>query len=540
MLKNRSLLLPVFLMLGIATVVSCGRSDKQGIIVPKDAGIVIHINAPSLSSKLTWAEIKATNWFSELHKNADDSIAKQLLDNPESSGINTSGDLAFFMKKQGRSGYFVFEGLLKDAAAFENFNKKINKDVVASKDGDLNILKDKDGIVTWDGTRFMYVASAPEFGGNRYMDDASFDQAGGGKLSADSLIGIAKGLYKLESKQSLFSDKRFEALIKESGDLHLWVSAEHMSGDMPSSVLSMMKLNTLLEGNVTAANVNFENGKIVMKSKSYYNDELAKVYEKYKMKNVDAALLNRIPSQNIASVLTFNYPPEGLKEFMKVIGVDGMVNGFMGEVGYSVEEFAKANKGDVLLAVTDFSMQQQVMPNMKGMENMPPMSISRPDFQLLFATSINDKAAFDKMVGIVKAKVGDLSQGGSGLPPISYSMNDNWFAAGTSNEQVNTFLAGGNNNWSAASKLGGHPMIFYVDLQKVLQPFAVDTTSRAGGIALSESLKMWQDVLFTGGEIVDGAMNANFEINLVDKSTNSLKQLNQYIDRLSLSRKQPF
>jgi len=54
---------------------------------------------------------------------------------------------------------------------------------------------------------------------------------------------------------------------------------------------------------------------------------------------------------------------------------------------------------------------------------------------------------------------------------------------------------------------------------------------------LDASLKMWQDILVTGGKVKNGSMNYDVEINLVDKNVNSLKQLNQYFDKLSLAKK---
>lgn len=536
---HRNLLIPVLLLLGTAVFVSCGGADKSSIAVPKDAAFVFHINAPSLSSKLSWAEIKATNWFKTLHADADDSVAQQLLDNPENSGINTSADLAVFAKRRGKGGYLVFEGTLKDAAAFEAFNKKMKKGATTTKDGDLSFIKENDNLVSWSGSKFIYMANAPFLAAaNRYMDNSSLDDNAGtdrfGNFPADSLVKFTKELFSLSGDNSLFSDKRFANLIKEPGDLHLWFSAEHMYGTQ-STALNMLKLGTIMEGNITAGSINFENGKITMQSKSYYNKELAKLYEKYQMKNFDAAVLNRIPSQNICGLFSMNYPPEGLKEFMKVLGVDGLVNEGLSQISFTMDEFVKANKGEVLLAVTDFQLMQQQfnIPNMEGMEGMEnmPRTITRPDFKVLFAASINDKAAFIKMVNNAKEKMGDLSSQG-GLPPISYSMNDNWFAASNSEEIVNKFLAGGNNNWAQASKLSGHPAIFYLDLQKIMQPMAADSTSQFGGAALQESLKMWQDITGTGGELVDGAMIGNFEVNLVDKNTNALKQLNLYIDKL--------
>ena len=104
-----------------------------------------------------------------------------------------------------------------------------------------------------------------------------------------------------------------------------------------------------------------------------------------------------------------------------------------------------------------------------------------PDLNYFFATSINDKPAFDKMVGIIAAQVGDIAQSG-GFPKLNYSMNNNWFAAGNSQEQVTKFLAGGDNKQPFASKITGHPFGAYIDLQKIMAAgsgAANDSTSRS-------------------------------------------------------------
>jgi hypothetical protein len=543
---RRNLLNLIVLFTGTAVFVSCGGADKHAIAVPKDAAVVFHINAPSLSSKLSWDEIKATNWFKELQEKADndDTLARQLLDNPGSSGINTEQDLVFFVKRRGRGAYGAFEGTLKDASAFETFIKKVNKQGTPGKDGDMNIWRENDNVVTWNSNRFIFLFNAPGAAQIGPMDNSSYDNSGAdnyGKYPADSLVKFSKELYSLSGDQSLFNDKRFADLIKEPGDMHFWLNAEYMGTGGMGEALSMLKLSTLTEGAVTAVSINFDNGKIAMKGKSYYNKELGKIYEKYKMKNFDAAVLNRIPSQNIVGLMSFNYPPEGLREFMKVIGVDGFVNSFMSEINYSMDEFVKANKGEVLLALTDLEVKQVPIVLPEGMERMEgiPHSRSVPDFKVLFATSINDKAAFEKLVSVLKTKIGEMPEGK--IPPISYSMNDNWFAASNNQETVNQFLAGGNNNWPIVSKISGHPMIFYVDLQKCMKPFAGDdSASNSLNPAFVESLKMWENIIGTGGEIVDGAMQTSFEVNLVDKNTNALKQLNQYADKMAAGRKKPF
>lgn len=48
------------------------------------------------------------------------------------------------------------------------------------------------------------------------------------------------------------------------------------------------------------------------------------------------------------------------------------------------------------------------------------------------------------------------------------------------------------------------------------------------------SLKMWDNLIATGGKFNDGGISQHVEINLVDKSTNSLKQLNNYLGTISV------
>ena len=51
------------------------------------------------------------------------------------------------------------------------------------------------------------------------------------------------------------------------------------------------------------------------------------------------------------------------------------------------------------------------------------------------------------------------------------------------------------------------------------------------------TVKMWQDVVGTGGDYKNGVSSGEFSINLVDKSKNSLKQINEYANKMSAARK---
>ncbi|MET0300876.1 MAG: DUF4836 family protein, partial [Flavitalea sp.] len=210
--------------------VSCGSGDKSGPAIPKDASVVVHINSSSLTKKLSWEEIKATNWFKEAYANADDSLAKKLLENPAASGIDIEKDLVFFVKNQGSTGYMVFEGFVKDAKAFEAFNKQIIKGATVTKSGELSVIKieqhEQKGLLTFNDSRFVYITSAPgNWSLNPPLSQLPNDEPNKQRLiSADSLQMYATKLYDLPSSESIYKDDRFSSTMKEAGDMHVWIN----------------------------------------------------------------------------------------------------------------------------------------------------------------------------------------------------------------------------------------------------------------------------------------------------------------------------
>ena len=512
--------------------VSCKKGDKSGLLVPEDAGVVVHINSPSLSSKLSWEEISQTEWFQEISKEATDSTAAKLLKDPGQSGIDSKAALVFYVKKQGRGGYVAFTGTVKDAATFEAFNKEISKgEATVTKDGDISYMSsDKSGLVAWTSSRFVYIGDAPLGDMQQAFErQGSYESY---KFPVDSLKMFGKTALTLKSSDNLDKDSRFTSLIQDGSDVHIWVNASSLySNSMGGGVLSMMKLNMLLEGNVSATSLNFDNGKIAVKSKQFYGDAMRKILSDYPAKPLSEDVINRIPSQNVVGVFAMNYPPAGLNEFLKATGLDGMTNGFLGRMGYSIEEFIKANKGELLISVSDLEIKtkEKVMDMGEGQEPYK-YSTTEPDMKVLFAASVNDKPAFDKLIGIALAETKGMTS--ANTPEIHYKLDNNWFAASNSQEHVDKFLAGGSTKNAVADKISGHPFGFYIDIQKIIKSGEASVKDSSDKAAMTASVNMWQDAIATGGAYKDKALDFEFEINLVDKNTNSLKQLNQYINTM--------
>ncbi|HYO21524.1 MAG TPA: DUF4836 family protein [Flavisolibacter sp.] len=509
----------------VVVLASCKGGNKASLSIPKDAAIVFHINASSLSSKLTWDEIKKTEWFKEAYAESKDSFAKKLMENPEASGLDVKSDFAFFMKKRGRGGFGVFEGGVKNAAAFEALAKKMSKQEKATKDGDWHVIVAENSTVAmWNDSKFAVISDMP-------MGD--FNPMGGGgmrekkRFGADSLKAFGKEVMTLDADESLFNDDRFASVMKEESDMHFWMNSGVFYSDM-AGMLSMMKFGALLEDNVTAASINFEDGKIAARMKQYYGKEMQKVMDKWKFKNVDASVLNRIPSENVIGVMAMNMEPEGLKEFMKAIGMDGFINMALSKMEITFDEIIAATKGEFVMALTDLQMKDTTITYPANGDEKPASYTSRqPDMNVLFAASVNNKSSFDKVLSTFTRETGNM--------PFSYQLNNDWFVAGNKAETVNAFAKGGSIKHAFTEKISGHPFGFYLDLQRLLKTnFSQDAASKAG---LAESAAFWQDVVMVANEYKNGVATSELVVNLVDKKTNSLKQLNQYIEKMKAVKK---
>jgi hypothetical protein len=519
--------------------VSCNSGKGSDLPIPKDAAMVFYINTSSLTSKLSWDEIKQSSWFQEGYKNESDSFRKMIMDNPEASGVDMKGDFAFFVRPKGKGGYMVVEGKIKSASDFEAFALKSNEGSKVEKVGDMNYIIEDDNLISWNKSSFFLMSDAPmfqqmnnSFGGGmdemQEMDTSSmydmedYDDKPTG-FTVDSLKLFTKELLDMKGDDLLNNDDRFEDLLEEDGDLHFWMNSDSYMNSMGAGMMSMFKFGDLLKGNISTFSLNFADGRINVDSKQFYGKELAKLMENYKPKNVDEALINRIPSQDVVGALAFNFDPNWLKQFFKALGVDGLVNTYLGRMDLSLDEVISATGGQFLLSFSDFSIVQKEVTTPPFYEGGEPYTSTKttPEFNVLVASSVGNKASFDKLMDVAKQNMMGMDTA------FAYKTTNEWFAAGNKAEVVDKFLAGGNNKVPFADKISGHPFGMYIDLQKIFKATnAMDSTS------FNLASQTWQDIVATGGEYKDGMMRADFVINMVDKKTNSLKQLNQFAQKM--------
>ncbi|MDQ6610463.1 MAG: DUF4836 family protein [Bacteroidota bacterium] len=507
----------------LLTLSSC--KNKSGLFIPTDAVAVVHVNPSSLSSKISWSDIKNSDWFKEMHSLVDDTLTQKVLDNPEAAGMDVKNDFFFFIAQSGSNGYSIIEGNIKDAKLFEGFNLRMNEKNRVQTDGNYKIImmEDSSSLVAWNDKKFAYIHNRPELGMHNSFGNRREDGNNTNSFGADSLRLVVKSVLNNEGT-SLHDDDRFEGLMKETGDVHLWLNSSSVMKSIGGGYTDMMKVSAFQEGNATGAALVFEDGKITIKAKSFLNKELAKLMDKYDSKNISADILKRLPSQNVMGVMATNINPQTVREILKAAGFEGLANSALSKKDVTLDDIFTAVNGQFLFTVSDVQMKDSIMsfPGEDG-KLKQTIKVRNPDYTILVASGVNNQASFQKLLDMAISK--------NGPAPFYYKLSNQWFAAGNKPASVDAFMAGGSNQQPWADKLTGHPFGMYINLQKIFTShLSEDSTMNAFMI---EAAAVWQDIVASGGEIKNGTSTAEFVVNMIDKKTNSLKQLNTFLSRMN-------
>ncbi len=518
---------------------ACKKTNTQGRLIPEDAAIVVQVDGKSLLSKLPWNEIKDNQLFQAMYSDSNlQATVKKLLDDPEKAGIDIHNDLIFFTKKDSTGGYVAIEGYVKDAALLKTFNAEITNNGSESETDGVHYISHAPLCAGWTNEKFVYVIDAP---GLKGMDDLSRkmmnDSIDPGRPMPRDIIATCKAVFALKESNSLAQDEKFTKLMKQSGDVRLWLNSEALSGSAVG-MAAMINLDKLYKGNITTFAASFDNGKITMNGHSYAGEDLTKLYKKYGGGKVNEDMLKRIPGKDMVAVVGLNFKPEGVKEFLKMLNLDGLLNIGLTSLGFGMDDFIKANKGDIVFGISDLQLKTDTSSH--GMDqdtNLPVHSRMKPDVNFVFSASIGDKDAFNKLINAGK-KLGDKFVNDKTLP-IAYNNNGNYFVLSNSKENADKYLAGANASNDFISKISGQAFGGFLNIQAAMKPFANEVSKDSVDKAMYDvTLKMWDNVLWKGGDIEDGAITQNIEINLLDKTTNSLKQLNQYTSELGKLQKE--
>jgi hypothetical protein len=507
---------------------SCSKKNKSARYIPKTAAMVMHVNGETINSKLPWNEVKQNSLFQELYADTSmDAFVKAALDNPESTGIDVKNDLFFFATKDSIGGYTALQGSVKDADKFKSFFGNVSKTTAVTEKEGISSLASAKMITSWNKDRFIILFDAPQMNAMNKMNmpmspmDSLTPQA---QPSVPRDLGAtAAGIFALKEENSLVNDSRFSDLMNTKGDFHFWMNIGALNvGDMNMGPLSSMNLNKVYDSSAFAATATFLDGRISVDAKSYANKEMSDLFKKYSGSGISQDMVKRLPSKDVAFLFAMNFKPQGILEFVKIMGMDGLASMGLAQLhlGFTLDDFIKANKGDIVIAVSDVHKD----------------SLGKTDVNFLFSASVNDKVAFGKLIEAGKMMSKNFTKD-TAKPPFFYNSNDNIFALGSKQETVDKYIQSANNSsFDFLNDISGDPIALYINFQSFIRAGAKSGDSLSMQ-TYDASLKMWDNLIAHGGNFKDGGLVQHADINLVDKQTNSLKQLNNYLGTMGIIHK---
>ena len=362
--------------------VSCKNSKNKELTVPKDVSTVVHINGASITSKANWNDLIQADWFRRERQMTTDSFDKQLMEHPEQSGVNLKSDFIYFSHKKDFVTYSVFEGKLKDASDFEKVLKEKNSDKKIEDGGSFDfMLIDKSDFVSWTNSKFIYISGEQSMGGNN-------------SVTLDSLKAYASALYDLKKENSVESNENYSSLLKETGDIHFWANSADAISNIQFGPIPLIAASAMMQGSITAGTINFENGKVIIKSKQYLNPTLSKIIENYNAKPLTADLLNHV-SPGASLVIATSYHPQLIKDFLKVSGTESSANDLLEDYDLTFDQLLQSTKGEILITASELGPQQNTSDDEMEDDLFPFGG------KLLFAASLNNDSSFKKAQKII-------------------------------------------------------------------------------------------------------------------------------------------
>ncbi len=542
-----------FLLAASVLMMACGKKGPEYTrYIPKEASYVVAMDIKSMMTKLAADSLTVENMLDVLKKenNQEDyTKALEMWKQFKDAGLDWENKVLVAIPtidlSKGNVAFELVAGL-KDEKKLADFIAKLPNAPKVNKDGDISFANLGPVSIGWNKTTAMIAGNEGMHGGMEDLDSTNAAIPG-----SEGSKGIITKYFNLKKDESLASVKELDKLLEQKADVAIYTNSSNLSNPAANPFLAMMpKVKELLDGVYSTSIVNFEDGKITMESHSYAGSKLADLLKKYAGPEVDLSLAQRYPSANVNGVAAFSFKPELIPAFLKETGLDALANLPLTQSGSNVDEIAKAFKGDFAVVFSDFSVQTKDMGKDASYKSYEPTG------KLVVAVRIGDKAAFDKLIGLVE-KQGFIRRQGNRIMPLNDGeVVDSKLYAGVENDLLifatdstiyANYVANRSNqglNATAQTALKGQSIGFYVNAESILKGIPADvfdTTSLHERNILNRSKDLFKDMWFNSANFDGKQITSKGEVTLTS-SKNSLPQLVRYLmfiaDEMKLKEKE--
>jgi hypothetical protein len=344
--------------------------------------------------------------------------------------------------------------------------------------------------------------------------------------------------FNLKEDASVADLPEFRDLMQEKADASLWVNSSASMEDIP---LPLPKLKELLGNSFTAATLNFKEGKIEAKSKSYYSQGLKDILKKYTGPTVDLDLIRNYPSNNINAFTAFAFNPEMLNAIMKHLEVGGVVDGFLTKMmgtNYTLQEALKSIKGDFAFVASDVAFNKNTIQG-----NIGKGQGFNGKGNILFNVPVGDKTQMNRLMDKV-VQMGMLVKANNEYKPgpqirqmgLMLSVDDKNLLIATDSiilAEYKLKARKANIEGSVMNDLKEKSGVFYVNIKSILNGITANQEDTIMNAVLPKAKQTFRDIKAYTENFNGKNVEGHFEVRFKNEKENSLTSLLQFINTVA-------
>ena len=482
--------------------------------IPADAEQVYSINLSTLLAKADFKALFDLAQKQNLGKDMNMSFLKDIFN----SGIDFRQEIIIAVKPGGAPdspSYTTGILHLTDSAKFVAFTRENNKDMhIVHQPAKDRVASSGKQVWAWND-KFLVLVMYKTPKGKPVDPNAILQyRAVAVRKAVAALHGFDRSLY--------VTDQDFKAGFSDDADIHIWNKYGAAFGAL-SKAMQMTPAGATPQaqgfsqimksaGKVhTLTTIRFDAGKIVLHSTRFTTGEDSSIATRISSQPVDESILASVPPGKLLGLYAVHYSFAPVLESLAKYGMKEKIDSGLQKMGLTTQDITHAFKGDLLVLC------------------YAPDTGKTP--QIFVAATIDDRAAFDKIITIMKLGAsGDTAkkhfdphfaiQNNIVVFAKSQAMADNYFTHPSANSTPSRLLTG--RSRADANFLA---IDFHVGADYLSQVLTKGDTLAAKDKQLLDIVRQFDSFSLMGGRVQGGRQQAVFEIKFTDANKNSLASL---------------
>lgn len=537
-MKKSSLLL--LLSVVVFTIVSCNKIPNHAKYVPKNAIVVMTVDMDKLSKKLIWNVLTGSEVFDEMQKDIKNEESKKAMKDFSNIGIDpTSSIYVFYTGDMKGDGHPCMVAAMKDAGKFESFlSKNYPQLKIEDNKNYKSCVVENKFLLSWNKEAAIGTVVSGSFSANQMLDDTvsaegiMMPPANTPATDATKDKAYLAELFSLSGENAITANSNFKKLQNDGHDWAWWINYEEIykqNKDLNSGELKAFIKDEYFQDAALACGFDFEKGAIETEMDYYFSKQLASIYKKYGVDNIDESLVNNIPSKDISVLICYNLKPKMIEEFLKEFKLDGLASLGLMAIGTSLETIMNAFTGDMVFALTDMKMKAK-----DSLNNEMMYSSNTPDFNMTYAMGINDASSFETLLAKGVKQEMLIKNGNSYTMPhvenailiydktrMVYS-NEKTMAQQFMDKKGNAKEGLPADAWK---NMRSNPISVYADIRKILNAIDMNPASEQERQLVEEVKNMFTYAQLYGGKMKGNANHLEGYLNFSNKDENAMIQL---------------